>query len=287
MKKTLVAILISCLAFSAAAQTFEKLYTEEVIGDRKHCQGATGIGNVIFQFYDGAPAIDIYDLSTGKALGSVALEGKKTYHCNNAVVSSTYYRQGDEFPLIYVSQENKAEHLILVFRITRDKNGTFAADVVQKIILPAPIEMGLYYPNVVMDLDAGELIITGFTWESWNKPTRGNSLQFVKFKTPSAASSQVTLSTADILDRWTDEFLLATQGAAIKGGMLYQVYGGPPTQFICCYNLATKNLVWKYDLIESGVPNEPEGLFIIRDTIYVVDVLKNVYSLPFDMHRAD
>ena len=191
MKKTLVAILISCLAFSAAAQTFEKLYTEEVIGDRKHCQGATGIGNVIFQFYDGAPAIDIYDLSTGKALGSVALEGKKTYHCNNAVVSSTYYRQGDEFPLIYVSQENKVEHLILVFRITRDKNGTFAADVVQKIILPAPMEMGLYYPNVVMDIDAGELIITGFTWESWNKPTRGNSLQFVKFKTPSAASSQL------------------------------------------------------------------------------------------------
>ena len=79
----------------------------------------------------------------------------------------------------------------------------------------------------------------------------------------------------------------ATQGAAIKGGMLYQVYGGPPTQFICCYNLATKKLVWKYDLIEAGIPNEPEGLFIIGDKIYVVDVEKNVYSLPLDMHRPD
>lgn len=62
MKKTLIAILITCFAFSAAAQTFEKLYREEVIGGREHCQGATGFGNVIFQFYDGAPAIDIYDL---------------------------------------------------------------------------------------------------------------------------------------------------------------------------------------------------------------------------------
>lgn len=287
MKKFFFVVLTLCLAVAAGAQTFQELFTEEIISDRKYCQGATAAENVIFQFYDGAPAIDIYDLSNGKALGSVTLEGKKTYHCNNAVASSTYYRKGDEYPLLYVSQENKAEHLILVFRITRDKSGKFGAEVVQKIILPAPIEMGLYYPNVVMDTDAGELIITGFTWESWNKPTRGNSLQFVKFKTPAVTSPVVTLKTSDILDRWTDEFLLATQGAAIKGGMLYQVYGGPPTQFICCYNLATKNLVWKYDLIEAGIPNEPEGLFIIEDRIYVVDVKKNVYSQPFDMHRAD
>ncbi len=286
MKKTLIAILACCIAVSASAQKFEKLYREEVIGGRERSQGATGTGNVLFQFYDGAPAIDIYELSSGKALGSIALEGKKTYHCNNAVVSSTYYRKGDEFPLVYVSQENKAEHLILVFRITRGGGG-FAAEVVQKIILPAPMEMGLYYPNVVLDLDAGDLLITGFSWESWNKPTRGNSLQFVKFKTPAVSSAEVVLTTADIQDRWTDEFVIATQGAAIKGGMLYQVYGGPPTQFICCYNLATKKLVWKYDLIEAGIPNEPEGLFIIGDKIYVVDVEKNVYSLPLDMHRPD
>ena len=286
MKKTLIAILACCIAVSASAQKFEKLYREEVIGGRERCQGATGTGNVLFQFYDGAPAIDIYELSSGKALGSIALEGKKTYHCNNAVVSSTYCRKGDEFPLVYVSQENKAEHLILVFRITRGGGG-FAAEVVQKIILPAPMEMGLYYPNVVLDLDAGDLLITGFSWESWNKPTRGNSLQFVKFKTPAVSSAEVVLTTADIQDRWTDEFVIATQGATIKGGMLYQVYGGPPTQFICCYNLATKKLVWKYDLIEAGIPNEPEGLFIIGNKIYVVDVEKNVYSLPLDMHRPD
>ena len=53
------------------------------------------------------------------------------------------------------------------------------------------------------------------------------------------------------------------------------------------YMLVTSNLVAVSVDCESGIPNEPEGLFIIGDTIYVVDVLKNVYSLPLDMHRAD
>ena len=266
------------MAVPVNAQVFEAVFQQNpssaTPGSR---QGGVAMDDCIFQFMDGAPAIDVFSIKKGEHLQRIPLEGRKTWHCNNACVSDTYLQKGDKYPLIYVSQENRAEHCICVFRIT-GKKGSLKAELVQKINLPEPAVMGVWYPNLVLDSDKGELYITGYSRESWKDVRGGNGLQLLKFKLPAVSYGEVSLSADEILSRRNYSFRLATPGAVIKDGKMYQVYGMAGDSAFVCYALESGVEQWAKDLSAAGIPNEPESLFFSGKTLYCVDVKGFVYK---------
>ena len=279
MKRIFLTIVLAIsMAGAAEAQMFELVFQQKPAsaspGSR---QGGVAMDECIFQFMDGAPAIDVYSLRKGEHLQRIPLEGHKTWHCNNACVSDTYLQKGDRLPLVYVSQENRAEHCICVFRIS-GKKGSYAAELVQKINLPEPEVMGVWYPNLVLDNDKGEIYVTGYSRESWNDARGGNGLQLLRFKLPPVSCGEISISAADIQGRRNYDFRLATQGAVIKDGKMYQVYGMAGDSSIVCYDLESGVELWAKDLSAAGIPNEPESLFFSGETLYCVDVKGFVYK---------
>lgn len=278
MKRIIAISFLLMLSTAAWAQFFNVRFKEvPVSASPSSRQGGVALDGCIFQFFDGAPAIDVYSLDSSAHLQRIPLEGHRTWHCNNACLSEKRFVKGDAFPLIYVSQENKSEHCICVFRISGSK-GSYNADVIQRIILPEPVQMGVWYPNLALDNDGGFIYVTGYSRESWNDPRRGNGLQIIKFKLPSLFQETVILQPSDILDRRVYDFRLATQGAVIRDGRLYQVYGMAGDSSIVCYDLSTGRELWVRDLASAGIPNEPESLFFYNDELICVDVRGIVYT---------
>ena len=276
MKKALFIILFAlCTALCAYAQFF-KVEFQQVPpaaspGSR---QGAVQIDGCIFQFFDGAKAVDVYSIGAGKHLQRIPLEGRKTWHCNNANVRPA---EGLEFPLIYVSQENRDENCICVFKVSGSKD-RYSLSQIQTIELPSPVQMGVWYPNLAIDYNAGFLYITGYSRESWNDARFGNGLQIIKFALPDFDNGIVKLEASDILDRRIYSFRLATQGAVVSFGKMYQVYGMGGDSSIVCYDLSNGREIWTRDLKEAGIPNEPEALFVYGSDLYCVDVKGIVYA---------
>lgn len=276
MKKAfLLTVFALCAAWCANAQIF-KVEFQQVppVASPGSRQGGVQIAGCIFQFFDGAKAVDVYSIAEKKHLQRIPLDGRKTWHCNNANVRSV---NGLKFPLIYVSQENRDEHCICVFKVTGSK-GNYSLTQIQTIKLPSPMQMGVWYPNLAIDRDAGFLYITGYSRESWNDARFGNGLQIIKFALPEPDESIVELHPSDILDRRVYGFRLATQGAVVQYGKLYQVYGMAGDSAIVCYDLSNGREIWARDLKEAGIPNEPESLFFWGSDLYCVDVKGIVYA---------
>ncbi|MBR7003990.1 MAG: hypothetical protein IKI00_03330 [Bacteroidales bacterium] len=265
---TLFSVLWAALGSAQTTVSFEKIFFETHSREQKYnIQGASITGGKLFQLHDGNKPIVVYDMKNGAFVTEIAVEPTKTWHNNTASFSDIYYEKGDKYPLLYASQENIKEHKAVVYRIKED-GGSMTAEIVQTIIFPEPIEMGLYYPNLALDLDAGFLYLTGFSWASWNKPERGNAVQLLRFRLPSPKEGPVVkMWTKDILERWCFDFKVATQGAAVRGGKLYQVFGGPGNSCIVCTDLASGTEVFRSEL--NGIPGEPEGLGFHNDRIIV------------------
>lgn len=276
MKKVLlITLLVLFNAWCANAQFFKEQFRQEPpVASPGSRQGGVQIDGCIFQFFDGAKAVDVYSIGAGKHLQRIPLEGRKTWHCNNACVRTV---KGEKYPLIYVSQENRAEHCICVFKVSGSQ-GDYSLTQIQTIELPTPVQMGVWYPNLALDADAGFLYITGYSRESWNDARFGNGLQIIKFALPEPGEKAIKLEASDILDRRVYAFRLATQGAVVSNGKMYQVYGMGGDSAIVCYDLSSGKEIWARDLKEAGIPNEPESLFVYGADLYCVDVKGIVYA---------
>lgn len=266
--------------------SFRQIFKEFPASKGLGPQGAASFGDLLFQFYDGAPAIGVFSISSGKTIAEIPLEGHRTWHCNNVCVSSFYYGKGDAFPLLYASQENRDEHRICVFRISGDVP-SLKADLVQTIVLPEPREMGVWYPNCALDLQSFRLYVTGYSRESWNKKENGNAIQLLGFSLPMPFEPEVKLGTADIVSRDVFDFRIATQGAAIRNGRLYQCYGMKENPALRCYDLASGAMQWNVELGGTGFFGEPEGLFFNNDELCIVNgdgrVFRSSLSCPWDI----
>ena len=282
MRKILLLTALFCLSASAQPDiSFRQIFKQNPSRSDNHPpQGASSYGDLLFQFYDSAPSIGVFSISEGKFLESIPLQGRKTWHCNSVCVSSFFYAKGDALPLLYVSQEHRDEHRICVLRISGDA-GARKADVVQTITLPKPIEMGVWYPNVALDLQALRLYVTGYSRESWNKPSDGNAIQILGFGLPMPFDTEVKLCVSDIISRNVFDFRLATQGAAIRNGKLYQSYGMAENAALRCYDLASGSLEWTVELGGTGWFGEPEGLFFNNGDLCMVNVSGVVFRSSF------
>lgn len=267
----------NCLA--QIPEKFSHVFQEDA-GPGHAIQGSAIYGDILFQFHNTNKTACLFSISQKKFILEIPMDEKATYHCNNAEFSTERYDSKDHFPLLYISMENVSEHKILVYRIMNEASGA-KAEKIQEIILPRPVEMGLYYPNITLDKDERMLYITGYSLESWNKDENGNGLQLLQFALPDFRSgSIVSLSATDILSRKHSDFRVATQGATIRGGKLYQSFGVPgmgPTS-LSCFNLKEGKTEWTIDLPLKGFKEEPEGLDMYGDEIYIIDGTGGVWA---------
>ena len=281
------ASLASTLALAQGQVSFRKIFHEDHSRGHKYgIQGASVAEGVLFQLHDGNKPIVMYNLADGSFLGEIAVEPLKTWHNNTASFSNVRYEASDPYPLLYASQENVKEHKAVVYRLKKGRDGNVSASVVQTIVFPEPVEMGLYYPNLALDLDAGFLYLTGFSRESWKDPDHGNAVQILRFRLPSPTEGKVVeLSTKDIQARFCTDFKLATQGATVYGGKLYQVFGLPGNSCLVVVDLETGKEVLRAGL--GGVPGEPEGLGISDGHLILScgdgDVYVSDSAVPFTM----
>lgn len=277
MKRILAIAVAATLSLPGFAQTwFTELFRES--GVKGGIQGAAVFGDKFFQFHDHNTSISIFDLRTGALIQDIPTGEVKTWHNNNVNFSTVYYEESDRYPLVYASQENIKEHRTVVWRITEDAGGVFSARIVQTIIFPDPMQMGLYYPNLALDNENGKIYLTGYSLPSWNKGDNGNGVQLLRFPLPSPVSGEtVYLGTGDIEARFCNRFRIATQGAAISGGKLYQSFGVPSlgeTRLVVT-DLETGRT--EYESALGGISDEPEGLGFWQGRIVIVCGKGGVY----------
>ena len=105
-------------------------------------QGGACWNDYFFQFTADNGIIWIFNLQEKKRIQKYTLsENNRGFvsncHCNSVCFGSSYFKEGDEFPLLYVSTGYASNGYTgaLVYRINRDK-GLFSFSLVQTIRLP-------------------------------------------------------------------------------------------------------------------------------------------------------
>ena len=74
------------------------------------------------------------------------------------------------------------------------------------------------------------------------------------------------------------------QGATVRAGKLYQVFGLPGNTCLTCTDLSTGDEVFRSPL--NGIPGEPEGLGFHDDRIIVTCGDDNVYRSDLTVKRG-
>ena len=161
-------------------------------------QGGAAWGDYYFQFHgqnnkngQGVAnlfyGIEIFNLSSKTKIQEILLGFDILKHNNSASFSNQYYDVSDQFPLLYVSQEDASARYVTVYRVEGEP-GAFTITMVQVIYLPPTSEgANYYYPNCFVDLTARKIVFSGFsntdntkfTFEEWELPlcTSGDTVQ--------------------------------------------------------------------------------------------------------------
>ena len=286
--KIIIAGVIGLCSFSdngelyAQNVKFEQLFkqTHKTTGDGSR-QGAAIFNKYLFQCHNANRTMAIYDMETLQLIEEIHTDtASKTYHCNNAGFGTARFDKSDFFPLLYVSMENIKEHKVLVFRIQKGEH--FKVSCVQIITFPNPDEIGVYYPNMVLNNEKGELIQMGDNQNSYKSNTPDNSIEIVRYKLPSLNEGNVMLKADDILGRFNIPCITATQGAFCKKGKIYQVSGGPGGEWgihFQCINLKKQKVEILDDLEAQGFPTEPEGFSVYKDAFICCGINGGVYKI--------
>ena len=247
--------------------------------------GAIWNGKLFVLNAGGAGAV--YDLETYEKSGTFAIDKKDVLkpHANSVCFGSTYFAEGDQYPLLYVniynnyaSAEDRKEGTCCVYRIT-EADGVFATELVQVIRIGFTEDLTLWkskenngdirpYGNFVVDTDEHKLY--AFVMRDMNKTTR-----FFGFDIPdleegvyeeSYGCNLVTLNKDDIQIQFDTDYFRYLQGCCYSNGMILSLedFGGnAPLRVV---DLKTQSIKETYYFGRAGITSEPEVLCVDPDT---------------------
>lgn len=225
-------------------------------------QGAASYGDYLFQFENYNANIYIYNLKTKVFIEKVPLAKNSNNHCNNASFSSIFYEEGDEFPLLYVSGGvTSTYNHVQVYRIIFSDN-RFIFEKVQEIEFPKATDNNKMHSTQAI-LDDNYMYVL----------TKGTDQTFIsKFEIPDNKISSIALVDEDIIEQFEVKDYIHKQGAIIKNGFLYILYGVPAwgdTNYLRIIDLSNYEDTCVYNLSELGFWQEFEGLSFYNDSLIV------------------
>lgn len=239
----------------------------------KGTQGGDAYNQYLCQYKNEHTGIYITDLKNGNIAASISLNSLgSSYHCNNADFGKTFYAEGDEFPLLYTSQQGKDARCILVDRIFK-KDGKYTMETVQRIELPYEDERPLQFtPDAIIDKEGGYIYVyTGNT-----RPI--TDFYIYQFRLPDIAEGDhIMLKKEDIISKWAifGDPAFYKQGGLFWNGNLYVLEGiprGSADNILRIINL--KECKYKTVNLTNlfGAQWEPEDLFVYEGNLYAAGI---------------
>ncbi len=252
-------------------------YMTQPASSINHRQGGAVYRNLYFQFHDGNPGVEVFDLNTRQKVQEIPMTKDPVIHCNNVNFGFQKYSKKDMFPLLYVSSERDARWD--VYRV-QGKVGQLTLTKVQEIRLPDPKESSCYFPNLIIDHKRKSAWVSVFTSNSWWKP-EGNSVKYIQMRVPSIEEgSLVRLDYRDSLSSCTlSRFHVATQGAVVHKGKICQAYGvNKKNNGFLIIDPKDGSIEREWSMSTAGLGDEePEAAIFWKGKLMSISVLGNHY----------
>jgi hypothetical protein len=256
--------------------------------------------------------VSVYDLEKLKNAGGCEPEPlcrfilggveKIIPHANAVFFSDEYYKEGDEFPILYANVYNtyqkcaeRHEGELLAYRIRREEF-KFFAELVQVIKIGFTENLNLWkslegngdlrpYGNFTFDRDSHSL----YAFVMRDGP---HTSRYFKFKHPSVFEGEYSdkygarlkvLNECDIESCFDTDYHKGIQGAVVQNGKIYSLEGG-----LCEYpaairiiNPESERLEFFFEFGALGVYDEPEGIDFPDGVCYYVCGEGDTYILEF------
>lgn len=281
-------------------KAFEKYM--DLTKSKGNVQGGTCFGNYLFVGYHRNTSMDVYDLSKRAYICSMPMqtpEPKSRCHANTINFGSRFYKQGDEFPLLYVSSgysisKNDDRSNVYVYRLTKKiyqgDSIAFKSELVQTI----SVYGSGGWSECVTDNEHDAL------WFRYDKYVKRC---FLKYNVPDVHLKYVDLNPLEspALDTIvTKDFRIIkhAQGMLCHEGNLYIPIGVPSwgeEPYLTIVNLDKKDythIVNLYDLEMFNRFNlrdntwEPEFFFVF-DGDYYMGYRRSVYYLNMELVKKE
>ena len=247
-------------------------------------QGCSQYNDFLFVACNTMSTIAIFDLLTKTLITTIDFSPVSTYHCNSINFGTEKYAD-DEFPLLYISMENIAEHKMIALRVMKSSDNVYSAEIKQTITYPAPSESTQYFPNGSLDNESGFLFVKGYIQNNYIAGN-GNSIRVRKWMMPKLSDGDVTLKIEDALQTFDVPALNCTQGELVANGKLIGCYGadwaGDKSIRIAMIDPTQEKMVTNIKMNTVGYTQEPEALFIWKDELYILDVSGGINKLYFN-----
>lgn len=244
-------------------------------------------------------AIYLYNMRAKRLLCSLSLDaeldysstGSDLYHCNQATFGVDFYEQGDEFPLLYISQRAREDlrcfvdcYRIIPFRTDSLSDFTsFEIQLVQTIYFPKMTnDNALGNVNCVIDQEK-QLMYT-YSRNNNKKDKNYGNCKISSFQIPNVYQPVVFLEDKDIIDSFQISCsAINMQGGCIKDGFLFigQGYVSAGYIYMNVVDISQRVIHKRFDLLSMGVEWEPEGCFVYDGRIMVSSNDTNLWDFQF------
>ena len=229
-------------------------------------QGCDIYNNYLVRLYDKGYC-QIFDVSNNYNMFELAKFPLGSYsetvknHCNSASFAPSK-REGEEFPLLYVST--------LLKNICRVEQLTLNGSVTVQ-----SISFSSYFDKHTLNVIAGD---DGYLWaigigRTGDASTPVDSLRFCKFNMPNPNDGDIILSEHDIIDQWIEDGYnyeeSVSQGCCVNDGKIYFVFGTESSnRQIKVYDTTSHELTNQINL-NNVIIEEPEDCTIYEGALWV------------------
>ena len=263
--KTAFLCILFLWADTVFAQTFtnpkiEKLATISRTSGAGAQQDWAVYGDSLYRFYDQFGFIDIINIRNLKKINKSRsfMTGLSdvAVHCNTVDFSKTFYKPGDLFPLVYVSQRGDSCRTN-VYRIVKT-GPLYSVQLIQTI----------HFKDAKMTTT--NVDETGrFLW-IYNNGPYGRS--YSKVKIPAIDQKNVYISAVKNVEKRVRITISGVgQGATIKGGYIYHLHGYKGEGTLAVVDLSTGREVQNINLVSLGFKGEPESVAFHGNDLLIGD----------------
>lgn len=293
---------ISLSAQSEESTVKEKAYEKymDLVKPKASVQGGACFGDYLFVGHDRNSFMDVYDMTSRAYICSMTMqtpEPKNRCHANTVNFGNLYYKNGDEFPLLYVSSgytisKTDDRSNVYVYRISkkliRKDSIIFRSELVQTISI-----IGVNWSECITDNEHDVLWIN---YEGKNKS------YFLKYPVPPVYQKNILINpretvAIDTIITKNYKILKHNQGIMCYDGYIYTPFGVPSWReepYLSIIDLDKKDYVYIVNLYDLEMFNrsnlrdntwEPEFFFVYNGD-YFIGYRSAVYKLNMDLVKA-